>query len=156
MEAVSTVALRAAVAADVPALFDIRLSVAENAMTLEELAGVGVTPDSVRTALEADACAWLAEVDGRPVAFVMADNDEGCVFAMFVRPGFEGCGLGRALMDEAERYLFRDHDVLWLNTGARADIRAHGFYRRLGWRKVGPAGNGETRYEKTASPEEDR
>lgn len=149
----SIVALRAAAASDVSALFDIRLSVTENAMTLEELAEVGVTPESVRAALETEARAWLAEVDGRPVAFVMADNEEGCVFAMFVRPGFEGQGLGRALMDEAERYLFQGHDVLWLNTGEDTGIRAHGFYRRLGWRMAGPAGNRETRYEKTASPE---
>lgn len=153
MEPVSAASLRVAAASDVPALFDVRLSVTENAMTLEELAGVGVTPDSVRAALEADARAWLAEVDGEPAAFAMADNEEGCVFAMFVRPGFERRGLGRALMAEAERYLFRDHDVLWLNTGEDANIRAHGFYRRLGWRMAGPAGNGETRYEKTAGPE---
>ncbi len=154
MEAVSTASLRAAGPSDVPVLFDVCLSVTENAMTLEELAGVGVTLESVRAALEADARAWLAEVNGEPAAFAMADNGEGCVFAMFVRPGFEGRGLGRALMAEAERCLFRDHGTIWLNTGADADIRAHGFCRRLGWRMAGSAGDGELRYEKTAGCEE--
>lgn len=156
MEAVSTVSLRAAGPSDVPVLFDVRLSVTENAMTREELAAAGVTPESVATALGADACAWLADVGEKAAAFAMADRQEGCVFAMFVRPGFEGRGLGRALMAEAERCLFRDHGTIWLNTGADADLRAHGFYRRLGWRMAGPAGNGEVRYEKTAGREEAR
>lgn len=152
----SAASLRIAGASDVPALFDIRLGVTENAMTRDELAQAGVTPQSVEAALEANARAWLAEIGGEAAAFAMADNDEGCVFAMFVKPGFEGRGFGRMLMGEAERYLSRDHATLWLNTGADARIRAHGFYRRLGWRMAGPAGKGELRYEKTVTMEKDR
>ncbi len=148
--------VRIAGASDVPALFAIRLSVAENAMTLNELADAGVTPQSVEDALKANARAWLAETGSEPAAFAMADNDDGCIFAMFVKPGFEGRGFGRALMAEAEHYLSRNHPLLWLHTGADMRLRAHGFYRRLGWRMVGPAGSDELRYEKAMNVEENR
>jgi len=94
--------VRVATESDVEALFDIRTSVHENHQSLEELAAIGVTPASVGEMLRTTSRAWLAEVDGQPVAFSMADAQQGTIFAMFVRPGYEGFGLGRALMQETE------------------------------------------------------
>lgn len=144
-----TVRIRAAGTDDVETLFDIRTSVRENHESREELAKLGITPASVAEALAGSSRAWLAEVDGEPAAFAMANNDEGCVFGMFVRPQFEARGLGRLLMAEAERFLFQDHPTIWLTTGADHAIRANGFYRRLGWHAVCRAGTGELRYEKS-------
>lgn len=51
-------------------------------------------------------------------------------------------------MAQAEAFLFLDHATIWLTTGADPNLRAHGFYRRLGWREVGFAADGQRRYEK--------
>lgn len=91
--------------------------------------------------------AWLAEVDGLPVAFSMADARECTVFAMFVRPGYEGRGLGRALMREAEEWLYsRGCGEIWLLTGGDPRLRAHGFYKRLGWGAAGVEADGQLRF----------
>lgn len=138
--------IRTAAEADVGTLFDIRTDVRENNMTHEALAAIGVTPPSVAEMLRADSRAWLAEVDGRPAAFAMADASRGTVFALFVRRGYEERGLGRALLADAAAWLFaRGWPEIWLTTGADAP-GANAFYRRVGWRESGVADNGEIRY----------
>ena len=62
-----TITIRAAEASDVDALFHVRCSVRENLQTREELAGIGITPESV-----------AAMADGRPrlpVLFVHGELD---------------------------------------------------------------------------------
>jgi ribosomal protein S18 acetylase RimI-like enzyme len=137
--------LRAARPGDVETLFAIRCSVAENHQSREELAELGVTPDSVRAMLESDDyLSLLAEVAGRPVGFCMVQLSEGYVFALFVRPEAEGRGIGRALMERAEAGLRRAGVTeAWLTTGGDPALRALGFYRHLGWRYGGRFDDGQ-------------
>ena len=138
--------IRIAAEGDVETLFAIRTDVRENNMTREALAAIGVTPASVAEMLRTDSRAWLAEWDGRPAAFAMADAARGTVFALFVRRGCEGRGLGRALLAEAAAWLFsRGWGEIWLTTGTDAP-GANAFYRRVGWHFDGVAENGENRY----------
>lgn len=146
------VEIRVAREADVETLFAIRTSVRENHQSREELAGIGVTAARVAEMLRTSSRAWIAEVEGEPVAFSMADAEERTVFAMFVRPGYEGRGLGRELMRHAEEWLFeRGVEEIWLTTGSDPGIRANGFYRRLGWVDDGLTDDGQIRYLKRRS-----
>lgn len=79
----------------------------------------------------------------------MVDVEDGCVFAVFVLPEFEGHGLGRSLMEEAETFLFQHHQTLWLETAEAS--RACGFYRNLGWHPVENLPEGDIRFEKRLS-----
>jgi GNAT superfamily N-acetyltransferase len=140
---------RIACPADVASMSDVRTSVVENQMSVEALACIGVTPDTVAAILAGDSRAWVAEEDGRIVAFSMADTGKATVFAMFVRPGHEGVGLGRALMTEAEQWLFsRRCEEIRLSTDRDPRVRAHGFYQHLGWRDDGIQEDGQVRYTK--------
>lgn len=148
--------VRQATIADIETLFEIRTSVAENRQSREELEAEGITHETLAELLQDEARAWIAEVDGTSAAFSMAKGDEATVFAMFVRPQFEGRGLGRLLMDAAEDFLFARHELIWLNTGEEQDIRAHGFYRKRGWVAVGAAERHNIRYEKRRTVRERR
>ena len=141
---------RLATPADVPALFAIRTSVRENHLGLAELAERGITPAVVEGTLAREgARTWVVEVRGAIAAFCMADAWQGTVFALFVHPSAEGRGYGRALLREAEAWLFgAGWETLWLQTGADPSFRAHRLYRAAGWSLVGPADHGDVRYEK--------
>ena len=146
--------LRAATAADVPALFSVRTSVRENHLDLAQLAERGVTPAST-TGMLADASArsWVIEERHEVVAFCMADARTGTVFALFVRPAAEGRGYGRALLRAAEEWLFAaGWETIWLQTGREPHLRAHRLYRAAGWELVGPADHEDVRYEKHRDP----
>ncbi len=146
-----TTSIRPATLSDIPALFTIRTCVTENALDLEQLAELGITPETIAEAINHSPCAWIAEVDGAPVGFSMVDGEDACVFAAFVLPGFEGRGIGRALMAQAEASLFADHAVIWLETAQAS--RASGFYRTLGWQVTQTLDDGDVRFEKKRAAE---
>jgi GNAT superfamily N-acetyltransferase len=136
--------IRPAQPADIKTLFDIRTSVVENHQSLEEIAELGITPQSVATMLATDCAAWLAEIDGRPVGFAIANATERTLFGLFVLPAFEGRGAGRALIQAAENWLWsKGAEDIWLVTGNDPSLRAYGFYLHLGWTAVGVESEGE-------------
>ena len=142
--------LRAAVAHDVEELFALRCSVIENHQSREELAGIGITTASVTEMVESDDfVTTLAESDGQLVGFTMAQISEGHVLACFVRPGFEGQGVGRTVMQAAEQGLARAGvREAWLSTGPGSALRAVGFYAHLGWFEDGCLDDGQIIFRK--------
>ncbi len=145
-----TIAIRVATPDEVPILNDIRTSVRENHMTLEQMADYGITPDVIADLLTTTGCAFIGTIDGVDAGFSIADSAEGNIFGMFVLPDYEGRGLGRLLMAAAEGFLFEKGCAsAWLEAGAAPGIRAHGFYAHLGWRSDGLMPDGQRRFVKT-------
>ena len=139
--------IRIAVPSDMDAMARIRTSVRENHMSVEGMAAVGITPASVLEMLATTSRGWMASIDQVPAGFAIANAAKATVFAMFVHPDYEGRGIGKRLLAETESWLFAQGcDEIWLDTGQEPKIRAHGFYRRLGWILSGPSVPGELRY----------
>ena len=145
--------IRPATPADTATLFDIRCSVSENHLSRDELARLGVTSQTVADLLAGDGPGWIAELEGVGVGFSMVILSEQTVFACFIRPGYEGRGIGRRLMEAAEACLAA-HGIeeAWLSTGADPAIRANGFYQHLGWRPDGHLPDGQILYRKRLTP----
>lgn len=121
-------------AADVPALFDLRPRTRENVMTVEELRGIGITPESVTESLAQTTKGWLCEDDRRVVAFVMADRATSEFLVIAVLPEYEGKGIGGRLMTLTTEWLAACGCArAWLTTDLDTALRAYGFYRRHGW-----------------------
>lgn len=141
--------IRVATLDDVATLFAIRTSVVQNHLSREQMADLGITPEVLADSIQEADCVWIAQVEGQPVAFSMVDLVEGEVFAMFVLPTHENLGIGRQLMAIAEAALFELHNTLFLITNGRDEIRANGFYQRLGWSVVATVEGDDVRYEKS-------
>ena len=147
---------------DIETLFDIRTSVVENHQSREEIAELGITPESVAKMLTTDCCAWIAEIEDRSIGFSIANATEKTILGMFILPDFEGQGVGRTLMQAAESWLWSTVPCLakagravdrlprskgikeiWLVTGNDPNLRAYGFYQHLGWNPVGVETEGD-------------
>jgi GNAT superfamily N-acetyltransferase len=129
------VSIRPITAADIPALFHVRPRTRENALTLDELRALGITPDSIATWLEGSTSGWLCETQaGEVVGFCMADRDVGELLVIALLPEYEGRGIGGQLMEHAEDWLARSGCTrAWLTTDVDQSLRAYGFYRHRGW-----------------------
>ncbi len=140
--------IRKAQLEDIETLFEIRTSVVENHQSREEIAKLGITPETVAEMLQTDCCAWIAEIDAKPIAFSIANATEKTILGMFVLPAFAGRGAGRALMGKAEEWLWSQNiEEIWLLTSSDRNLRAYGFYLHLGWIPVGMETEGEMKGE---------
>lgn len=122
---------RPAQISDIESIFDVRTSVVENHLSREEMQQMGITESVVADMIEHSQCAWVATVNDKIIGFSMILADEGCLFAAFVLPEYEGRGIGRRLVQLAEHELFKHHATVWLETDKNS--RAAQFYRQLGW-----------------------
>ncbi|MCU0940089.1 MAG: GNAT family N-acetyltransferase [Burkholderiaceae bacterium] len=119
---------------DVPALFDLRPRTRENALTVEELRRLGITPQSVTASLAESTQGWLCAVADAVVGFAMADRATGEFLVIAVLPQYEGQGVGGRLMALAEDWLAASGCTrAWLTTDLDTTLRAYGFYRKRGW-----------------------
>lgn len=106
----------------------IRLSVTENVLSDPGR----VTEAMYENFLEKDGRGWVAEDAGEIVAFCYADKTNASIWALFVGPGHEGRGLGKALLAQAVAWLFETgHERVHLST--TANTRADRFYAAQGW-----------------------
>jgi GNAT superfamily N-acetyltransferase len=121
-------------AADVPALFVLRPKTRENVMTVEELARLGITVESVTASFSLSSRGWLCSEDGTLAGFAIADRATGELEVVAVLPEYEGQGIGGTLMGLAEGWLRESGCTrAWLTTDGDIRLRAYGFYRHRGW-----------------------
>ena len=108
----------------------IRLAVTENALRDPTRITVAMYEDF----LDRSGRGWVAEADGAIAGFSYADNLNASIWALFIQPGQEGRGLGKALLDLAATWLFEQgHERIRLTTGAAT--RADRFYAAQGWQR---------------------
>ena len=124
---------------DVEAALEVRLSTIENAVTLKELEeDYGVTPASMAAALTSDAGGWICEDNGKAVGFCIGNGSNGEVEVVAVAPTHEGRGIGSTVLKNVQDWLFSlGHKEIWLLANPDPQVRATGFYKKLGWQATG-------------------
>jgi len=132
---------RNASADDIAAMSEIRLSVQENVLSDP----ARVTHQMYLDYLDAPGHAWVCCDDGQILGFAYAIARDASIWALFVRPGHEGRGIGKELLRLAVNWLF-EQGCQELHVSTTVDTRAERFYRAQGWTRGEMSGELEVRY----------
>lgn len=120
---------------DIERLFYIRANTGENPISESRLAEMGITKTAVLDGLALGTlCGWVCESGDDIVGFCQGDLTSGEVLVLALLPEFEGRGIGRKLLGRVVEALKQHgYTKIWLAADSNPDVRAHGFYRKLGW-----------------------
>jgi GNAT superfamily N-acetyltransferase len=138
----AAIQVRVATAADIPEMHRIRLAVRENRLSNPDV----VRPTDYVPMITEHGRGWVAEKEGRIAGFAIIDMARRNVWALFVGPEQEACGIGRRLHRAMLDWAFAaGAESVYLGTAP--GTRAERFYRTAGWTYAGPEPNGESRFE---------
>ena len=133
---------REATAQDIQQIQEIRHSVKENVLSNPAL----VTDEDCLDYITRRGKGWVCEIDNKIVGFAIADLQDHNIWALFVRPEFEGRRIGKILHNLMLNWYFtKTKETVWLSTAP--GTRAEKFYRNCGWKEVGVHGKGEIKFE---------
>ena len=133
---------REAKVADIQQIQVVRNSVKENMLSDPGL----VTDDDCREFITVRGKGWVCEADNMIVGFSIADLKENNIWALFVRPEYEGMGIGKKLHELMLNWYFsQGKEMVWLGTAPNS--RAALFYRKAGWKETGKHGEKEIKFE---------
>jgi GNAT superfamily N-acetyltransferase len=124
---------------DIEGLFSVRARTRENAFSKEALASIGVTAESIAKQMASGRLkGWVCLDSSTLVGFCNGDKETGEVLVLAVLPDYERRGIGAGLLARVVDWLRSvGCNAIWLAASPDARMRAHGFYRSLGWRPSG-------------------
>jgi GNAT superfamily N-acetyltransferase len=79
------------------------------------------------------------------VGFSVASLSDASIWALFVKPGYEGTGIGTSLLQLATDWLF-SVGASTINLSTEAHTRADRMYERQGWKRGEINADGEVSY----------
>lgn len=133
---------REATTSDIPQIQIVRHTVKENTLSNPAL----VTDADCEEFITQRGKGWVCEVEEEIVGFSIVDLKEHNIWALFLRPEFEGKGIGkelhRLMMDW---YFDQTKEKAWLGTAP--NTKAEKFYELQGWKNVGRVNKGEVKFE---------
>ncbi|GAA3972123.1 hypothetical protein GCM10022246_25620 [Pedobacter ginsengiterrae] len=133
---------REATTSDIPQIQIVRHTVKENTLSDPAL----VTDADCEEFVTQRGKGWVCEIEEEIVGFSIVDLKEHNIWALFLRPEFEGKGIGkelhRLMMDW---YFDQTKEKVWLGTAP--NTKAEKFYELQGWKNVGRVNKGEVKFE---------
>src|SRR5450432_3701781 len=131
--------IRLAIPGDIPECAALRGRTRENAISVEQLAAMGITVDSWAAEVESGLLTgYVCVVREAIVGYCFGENASGEILVLAVLPNYESRGIGSRLLGLVVGHLSaRGHKRLFLGCTVDPAVRAHGFYRRLGWHSSG-------------------
>lgn len=127
---------------DIPQIQIVRHTVKENTLSNPAL----VTDADCEEFITQRGKGWICEVNGDIVGFSIVDLKENNIWALFLRPEFEGKGIGKELHRlMIDWYFNQTKTTVWLGTAP--NTRAEKFYTNQGWKNVGMVNKDEVKFE---------
>ena len=131
---------------DIKQIQIVRNSVKENTLSNPFL----VTEKDYREFLTERGNGWVCEIDNQIIGFAIVDLRDNNIWALFLKPEFEGKGIGTKLQNLMLNWYFENgKENVWLGTSP--NTRAEKFYTESGWVKNGMHGSKEIKFEMTKS-----
>jgi GNAT superfamily N-acetyltransferase len=124
---------------DIEEMFSVRARTRQNPAGKEWLATQGITPASFAANMASGKVkGWCCFDESVLVGFCNGDGTSGEVLVLAVLPDYEGKGIGKRLLSCVVEWLRSSgFEQPWLAASPDSRIRAHGFYRALGWQPTG-------------------
>jgi GNAT superfamily N-acetyltransferase len=124
---------------DIEGLFSVRARTRESPISKEGLASIGVTAESIAKQMASGRVrGWVCLDSSTLVGFCNGDAETGEVLVLAVLPDYERKGIGTCLLSRVVEWLRSVSSyTIWLAASPDSRIRAHGFYRSLGWQPNG-------------------
>jgi GNAT superfamily N-acetyltransferase len=124
---------------DIEGLFSVRARTRESAISKAGLASIGITVESIAMQMASGRLkGWVCLNSSTLVGFCNGDGETGEVLVLAVLPEYERRGIGTYLLARVVEWLRSvGSDTIWLAASPDTRIRAHGFYRSLGWQPNG-------------------
>jgi GNAT superfamily N-acetyltransferase len=124
---------------DIEDMFSVRSRTRQNPISKERLAAYGITSESSAVSMaNGRVRGWACFHDSVLVGFCDGDGETGEVLVLAVLPEYEGKGIGKTLLSRVVEWLQSvGFNQPWLAASPDPSIRAHGFYRSLGWQPNG-------------------
>jgi ribosomal protein S18 acetylase RimI-like enzyme len=118
---------------------EVRGMTRDNPVPADILRQFGVTREAwVPSVREKSIVGVVAEAEGEVVGFCSGDVHSGELLVLALLPDYEGRGVGRNMLALVTDKLFAlGISRLWLAASPDPEIRAHGFYRHVGWAPTG-------------------
>ena len=131
---------------DIKQIQIVRNSVKENTLSNPLL----VTEKDYQEFLTERGKGWVCEIENQIIGFAIADLRDNNIWALFLKPDFEGKGIGTKLQNLMLNWYFENgKENVWLGTSP--NTRAEKFYTESGWVKNGMHGSKEIKFEMTKS-----
>ena len=93
---------------------------------------------------------WVCEIENQIIGFAIVDLRDNNIWALFLKPDYEGKGIGTKLQNLMLNWYFENgKENVWLGTSP--NTRAEKFYTESGWVKNGMHGSKEIKFEMTKS-----
>lgn len=131
--------MRAAVGSDLKVCTAIRGKTRDNPISEEYLRSIGVTEEKWWSLMDENKIIGsVYECDGQVVGFCFGDTESAEILVLALLPEHDNQGIGKKLLLDVVRKLRQiGHQKLWLAASQDPAIRAHGFYRHMGWEPTG-------------------
>lgn len=129
-----TTFVRLAQPSDAPAMHGIRMSARENRLSRPDI----ISEASYRPYIDSNSC-WVAVTENRIAGFAALGIADSTVWALFVAPDMEGCGIGKKL-HETLVFGAAAAGLKNIRLATEAGSRAARFYETAGWKHVGQVG----------------
>ena len=128
---------------DVNRCIEIRGLTRENPIATEVLKQFGVTEQSWKFEIEQERIIGIiAQNQSQAIGFCFGNTITGEIQSLAILPHFEGKGFSKIMLSlVVEKLSQLNFKRLWLAASPNREIRAHGFYRHLGWKSTGQKDN---------------